>query len=909
MQPDGTTPVMSRQDWSELCDAADTTTEETCPFPQARAFDHNDQGISVRERVFVHQENGDDMEIDRTQVDFAQPSMLLFKFDAQDAAGNHAEQVVFALILQDTVAPEIVVSPCADGPNLYDSSDGVNAAAAKSCTFEAGTDHQVYTVESNTPTDDEEFWKLPRATAKDNCGVNGNGVMQCRANQNSWTDISDDERYCVHKCTRAYPLSCDPSALTSCQGEAATFVESDDQTIDQALTTEQEGRYQVFIGVEDTAGDFGANNADNTVESVIDVTFEDNTRPTITVQGALPDYVQCDHTATYTDSSNGAGNPAVSMWDNLATQAELAAALQTDLSDVNMGIPDDYWVTYSVSDGHGNDAEGCLEEATATSEGPVNCGARRKVEVRDDTPPSLEYADGEDRVVYLVGSVHDIDDIDAGVTPSDQCDEFIGEREITVAWESYPENMTSWEPNAIGTWERRYTVCDATTHCTNITRTFVGQDRTAPIIKEIGPKNVVINAKSTNADYEDDGAQCHDYVDGIYAAEVTESGDEVDTKTPGVYHVIYGCQDLSGNNATAVTRTVTVQDVDCPTIELEGDAVMTLQAGQTWVDPGWTTTDDIDGDLSDRCTADELNTDPASEHYGKYSGCTEVIGDNINENAAFTSHESCSEIKYFQQGDVELTSGEYYITKFVAATESFARVKVFCDMDTQDDTGFAPGYTYYECKGCTAVEPYTADEAGDCADYGMVMAQFDTSLGLPDFRDNLQWLGAEEMLGSQYFVNAGISSTNYLCSTNDHKDQDQMHLSTQGALAHSITHGSVHANEEGKYIVTYKARDRSYVAQCGVKTRTVVVRDTWKPVITLHRNGELIQYGSVDDPANPAGSPNSNPFLRDSLLSQASVDSTSNGWFLGAAAAAISGIAMLGYSARSRPAMPVSVPV
>merc|ERR1719181_962197 len=36
---------------------------------------------------------------------FQKRSTYLFKYDAEDAAGNHAEQVVFALILDDTQAP------------------------------------------------------------------------------------------------------------------------------------------------------------------------------------------------------------------------------------------------------------------------------------------------------------------------------------------------------------------------------------------------------------------------------------------------------------------------------------------------------------------------------------------------------------------------------------------------------------------------------------------------------------------------------------------------------------------------------------------------------------------------------------------------------------------------------------
>jgi hypothetical protein len=38
-------------------------------------------------------------------VNFDYRSTYLFKYDASDSKGNHAEQVVFALILDDTEAP------------------------------------------------------------------------------------------------------------------------------------------------------------------------------------------------------------------------------------------------------------------------------------------------------------------------------------------------------------------------------------------------------------------------------------------------------------------------------------------------------------------------------------------------------------------------------------------------------------------------------------------------------------------------------------------------------------------------------------------------------------------------------------------------------------------------------------
>merc|ERR1719409_2494234 len=56
-QPDDTA-VLSRQDWTERCPAGASTTTAQCPFPVAKAFDHQDQAVQVTTRVFLVDVNG-----------------------------------------------------------------------------------------------------------------------------------------------------------------------------------------------------------------------------------------------------------------------------------------------------------------------------------------------------------------------------------------------------------------------------------------------------------------------------------------------------------------------------------------------------------------------------------------------------------------------------------------------------------------------------------------------------------------------------------------------------------------------------------------------------------------------------------------------------------------------------------
>ena len=68
--------------------------------------------------------------------------------------------------------------------------------------------------------------------------------------------------------------------------------------------------------------------------------------------------------------------------------------------------------------------------------------------------------------------------------------------------------------------------------------------------------------------------------------------------TVGVYTLTYSVSDSSGNAATPVYRTITIVDTQAPTITLVGNPTIDIQAGTTYVDPGFTATDIYDGDLT-----------------------------------------------------------------------------------------------------------------------------------------------------------------------------------------------------------------------------------------------------------------------------------------------------------------------
>lgn len=132
-QPNGEA-VTSRQDYTQRCNAGQTVSYADCPFPIPKAYDSHDKDISsrIQTRVFRVDKDGVACQRDRsattaggltagvcgcdtsvtaacivTNVVFSERSTYLFKYDVKDKAGNHAEQIVFALIVDDHTKPEI----------------------------------------------------------------------------------------------------------------------------------------------------------------------------------------------------------------------------------------------------------------------------------------------------------------------------------------------------------------------------------------------------------------------------------------------------------------------------------------------------------------------------------------------------------------------------------------------------------------------------------------------------------------------------------------------------------------------------------------------------------------------------------------------------------------------------------
>ncbi|WP_371375096.1 glycosyl hydrolase [Thalassotalea aquiviva] len=115
-------------------------------------------------------------------------------------------------------------------------------------------------------------------------------------------------------------------------------------------------------------------------------------------------------------------------------------------------------------------------------------------------------------------------------------------------------------------------------------------DTRAPVIELSGGSAIM---HEQGHDFLDPGASAIDETDG----DVTISVSGTVGVAPGDYTLTYTATDAAGNTSS-ITRVVTVADTTMPVITLTGAASIEIAHDQTFVDPGASATDNINGDLS-----------------------------------------------------------------------------------------------------------------------------------------------------------------------------------------------------------------------------------------------------------------------------------------------------------------------
>ena len=197
---------------------------------------------------------------------------------------------------------------------------------------------------------------------------------------------------------------------------------------------------------------------------------------------------------------------------------------------------------------------------------------KRIFKVVDTTPPEIKLVSSPDHYANPVLGYEE-----EGFTATDNYD-----GDLTA-------NVTKEEKDG----KIFYTVADSSGNTATAERTLVYKDVIAPVITLVQGNNI---ARDKGADFAEPGFTAVDECDGDLTSQVTVTG-TVDGHTYGTYVLTYTVTDSSGN-VGEVKRTVQIADLRKPVISLSGDLKTYIKVGTAYTDPGYTASDNIDGDIT-----------------------------------------------------------------------------------------------------------------------------------------------------------------------------------------------------------------------------------------------------------------------------------------------------------------------
>jgi len=898
MQPNGD-KVLSRQDWTEKCPALRHcpqafcskndwvyTSRKNCPFPIAKAYDHQDKHVDVTTRVYLVDVDGTPVKkrVALKDVKFDKRATYLMKFDAKDTAGNKAEQVVFALILDDLQAP----------------------------FFNKGCHSKAITVEAVSD------WKPCIETGYDNVDS---------------------------KITVDYKV--DYVTMGSSQGYG-----NYNKLVRYFGRLSKLGKYLITSRLTDNAGIYGVatDASGNTRTRVQAVLIRDTRVPTLYLGGSDPTYVEC-HKVAYTSNYRKWGyNSARSNCKDQLDTVALGKFLPTTTTlgaAVNV-VPSKKAPTWSPAIANAVRTMTAGEKVTQRTidytchdtSGNAAAPRSRVIKTVDTQQPTLtllghkgEELDSDTHIVIYEANSRFVD---PGAVAEDSCDSSIDSNDIKRVWGGRPFNK-----NVLGDYVRTYSVTDAVGNTATKTRTFTVVDNAVPIIERIGEEIETVEA-TRDSEYSDKGATCTDKVDGDISHAIEVSGEVINMRIPGSYKVVYNCQDLSGNAAVVQYRTVVVQDTIIPKLKLTGTQITYVESGFPYKDAGATATDTLDGDLTKYIWTDGDTVNVAKAWYSKRS-CQEILdawkeGNYDAKNGVGIKYVwerrgwwwNLKTIKYPK-------SGTYYITS-EKKDGKFVRVPVKCIFD-QTYAGIALTYhlhqegdektcgafgmrklstmvtrKYYICRRwrrfwwwtwCTSYEiktkqysdPHSYEVRALLTDYIRKVSPEEDYLMLGDLD--------QYVCVTKFLADGHPQRTNYIGGEDNQGHQNYKKYANgkvRGDYAH-ITNA-----EQGKYVIQFNVEDKAG-NEAKRLYRTVIVKDTLPPVITLHLKGKLVhtsdhsQKGVSHDRISGIYQKGSNPQFNTKGIDLKGKEymaesATTNGWLIGAVASAVAGVALLGLSAK-----------
>jgi len=542
---------------------AKKATKATCPLPAAKAYDHHDGLLAkVNYKLYLVNDDGvpnanprafcsSDSNKNDCFPNYNKRSEWIARYDASDGAGNAAEQVVFAIILNDPIAPVWFTTP--KGKTIEAGAKGSTFAAPYGVVKD-NYDGLITATPSVTSIDTHTCGtKKITYTAADKAGMFGVNGKDNAINPLTISFKVEDTTPPTCSITKnvASTYECAVDSFKYASTKATDIVDGPLKAKHSgAVNTKKVGSYKVTYCQVSDSGCGGAKNTAKTIAKTYKVT--DTIKPVISVsnkhqevdgtvqyhageknQQLKVDY-QKKHLSGFTCTDKCATNlkPTTS-W------APKPFACKT-LKDIGT-----YTLKYECNDGFNN--------AVAKTQ---------KVICVDKHIPVLNL------VKPVVLSVEANKALRNWPDPGATCvDTFEGDISKTHLKIEDPVKR-----GTVGTYTVKYSCCDSSKNCaTPQTRKVVVYDDHCPTCTYIGATKIT---REASFPYVDSGVTCSDDHDG--ATPYTTVGKFNVFKT-GTYKITYRSKDLSGNwndwkgckkGANNYVRTIVVKDTLKPVISL-----------------------------------------------------------------------------------------------------------------------------------------------------------------------------------------------------------------------------------------------------------------------------------------------------------------------------------------------------
>jgi hypothetical protein len=144
------------------------------------------------------------------------------------------------------------------------------------------------------------------------------------------------------------------------------------------------------------------------------------------------------------------------------------------------------------------------------------------------------------------------------------------------------------DSNVIGIYSLNYVAETEDDKILFVKRTVKVVDTVSPRLEILGDYSEKITVGET---YLDPGVVV---IDADANVLVTKN-DDIDIGKPGVYSITYRASDSSGNLSAPLVRTIVVEDLSPPNIILNGDSVVWVNIGESYVDQSANAVDLVDG--------------------------------------------------------------------------------------------------------------------------------------------------------------------------------------------------------------------------------------------------------------------------------------------------------------------------